>query len=690
MPIFTVGAAGTTSSSSYEIDNSLRFNRGSSDYLTRSPPGAGNRKTFTWSGWVKRVTLGSSYFEALFAVDPSPRQYFAFYQDKLYTYGYDGSDFVEAFTTALFRDTNAWYHVVYVWDTTQSTGSDRVKIYVNGVQQTLSYTTTPSLNYDGAFNTTQAHTIGGENSSNPQLSGYMAEVYFIDGQALDPTSFGEFDSDTGIWKPIEVSGLSFGTNGYYLDFKNNGTKHTLTANGDVKHSTAQNKIGATSIAFDGTNDWITVTDNDAFDFGTDPFTIEMWVRMDSSSTNYSGLFTMDNPQCSFRINAQGRIQFLQDHGGTRGNTDDNDTSGTNLRDNAWHHVAVVRESDNSWDLYVDGTSEYSGTGMTGNITGHSDIVIGRRADSDSYYLNGYLDEIRVSKAARYTSNFTPSTTAFTSDDKTILLIHSDTTNNSTTFTDSSGVVNGLGNDQSGGEHHYTTNNLTLIDQSLDTPTNIYETLNSLSTNNASYSFANGNLDATSSTSWLGSVGNIGVSAGKWYWEVKYVSGNFGTGIAKVGTSATDTKNLSSANNGYSSKYPDGYEYFKNFSNSQKINNSSASSYGSVISDNDILMIAFDADNGTIWVGNNGTWFNSATQSEIEAGTTTNAMYSGITVDDFFVPTASIENGQLTFNFGSPPYAISSSNSDENGHGNFEYAVPSGYYALNTKNLAEFG
>ena len=103
-----------------------------------------------------------------------------------------------------------------------------------------------------------------------------------------------------------------------------------------------------------------------------------------------------------------------------------------------------------------------------------------------------------------------------------------------------------------------------------------------------------------------------------------------------------------------------------------------------------MMVAFDADNGTIWVGKQGTWFGSATQSEIENGTTTNSMFSSITIDDFFVPTASLENGSLSFNFGSPPYAISSGNSDANGFGNFEYAVPSGYFALCTKNLAEFG
>ena len=123
---------------------------------------------------------------------------------------------------------------------------------------------------------------------------------------------------------------------------------------------------------------------------------------------------------------------------------------------------------------------------------------------------------------------------------------------------------------------------------------------------------------------------------------------------------------------------------------RKYNNNSQSSFGSTASSGDIIMVAFDADNGAIWTGKNGTWFNSATQSEIEAGTTTNAMFSPITIDDFFAVGVTVEDSNLEINFGSPPFSISSGNSDGNGYGNFEYSVPSGYYSINTKNLAEFG
>ena len=103
----------------------------------------------------------------------------------------------------------------------------------------------------------------------------------------------------------------------------------------------------------------------------------------------------------------------------------------------------------------------------------------------------------------------------------------------------------MGEDTSGNNNDFTATNLTSVDQSLDTPMNNYATLNNLSNNNASFDYDEGNLEAISSTSWLGSTSTIGLSSGKWYWEVKYISGNFGAGIGKIGTSATATLNLSS-------------------------------------------------------------------------------------------------------------------------------------------------
>ena len=697
MPIFTVGAAGT-SDSGFNIDNSLRLN---TSRVSRTPPGTTNRRTFTISQWAKKCDRDTSSNVIFCAGESTDDQFNIFFRDDLILQDETGnvSNFTLASNDGLLSDTSAWYHVVVAVDTTQATASNRVKVYLNGNQFT-SWTTEdyPALNKDLNVNRTINHSIGARGYQDTQyFNGYLAECVLIDGVALAPTSFGEFDSVSGIWKPIDVSGLTFGTNGHYLKFNNSFDKHTLTANGDVKHSTAQNKIGATSIAFDGTNDWITVTDHPDFDFGTSAFTIEMWVRMDSSSTNYSGLFTMDNPQCSFRINAQGRIQFLQDHGGTRGNTDDADTSGTNLRDNAWHHVAVVREGDNSWDLYVDGTSEYSGTGMTGNITGVSDIVIGRRADSDSYYLNGYLDEIRVSKVARYTSNFTPSTTAFDDDNDTILLIHSDTTNNSTTFTDSSGAVSSLGNETSGNGNHFTVNNITNVAQSTDTCTNNYCTFMYNHPTVANFTLTEGGLKVSKSgAATLGLYGSsIMPSTGKWYWEVKFVA-DAGSDRTRAGLAAYESVTGTSTIQGSYSGFEFTCTTGGRFSITENGTTTEIDGFNGYAT-GDIIRFALDLDNTKLYIGRNGDWFNynsSATGGDPTSGSgwCTNSaialagpvtIYAGHSVG----ASGSME---LNYNFGSPPYSISSGNSDGNGHGNFEYAVPSGYYALNSKNLAEFG
>jgi len=252
----------------------------------------------------------------------------------------------------------------------------------------------------------------------------------------------------------------------------------------------------------------------------------------------------------------------------------------------------------------------------------------------------------------------------------------------------------LGNDQ-GGSVNLTPNNLAATDQSTDTCTNNFATMNPLANSNSNVVLSEGNLFVSIQTSWLSTNSTIGVSKGKWYAEVKLITlGSIRFGIGKVGTTATATNTISQTNN-QASKSADGYEI--NHSDGNKYNNNSNSSYGSAFSANDIGMIAFDADNGTLWFGKNGTWFNSATQSEIENGTTTNSAYSGISMTDYYLFTNSAEttgggsvNGETSWNFGSPAYAISSGNSDSEGFGNFEYAVPSGYFALCSKNLAEYG
>lgn len=210
----------------YNVDNSLRFNDGSSDYLSRTQS-AGNRKTWTYSVWIKRSQLGTNQNWGLTQEDAANNNAMPWTfntSDKIDWYDYNApSVSAQLITNRVFRDTSAWYHFVLAIDTTQATSSDRVKLYVNGVQETsFSSATYPSLNYDFNINVnTKLLSLGAYYTSSPSsfYDGYMSEINFIDGQQLDPTSFGEFDEDSGIWKPIDVSGLTFGTNGFYLDFE---------------------------------------------------------------------------------------------------------------------------------------------------------------------------------------------------------------------------------------------------------------------------------------------------------------------------------------------------------------------------------------------------------------------------------------------------------------------------------------
>lgn len=204
---------------------SARFNSGSSDYLSRTPASAGNRQIWTWSGWVKRGKISSQQplFSSYAGSHPSCNIIFGS-TDGLWVYNYTSSYDFSLYTTAVYRDLSAWYHIVVAVDTTQATSTNRVKMYVNGVQITsfatspdLQPTTYPSLNFNTDFNTTSTHEIGNQGGIS-YLNGYLTEVNFIDGQQLTPSSFGASNA-SGVWYPIPYTG-SYGTNGFNLKFTN--------------------------------------------------------------------------------------------------------------------------------------------------------------------------------------------------------------------------------------------------------------------------------------------------------------------------------------------------------------------------------------------------------------------------------------------------------------------------------------
>jgi hypothetical protein len=245
-PLLLATAAGEAGG--YQIERSLRFNPADSAYLSRTPASAGNRKTWTWTGWVKRSRFNFDHRLFDCSSDASNRSIIKYFGDNLQVYD-EQSDTVEIDlqSNAVYRDPSAWHHVVVSVDTTQSTAADRVKIYVNGSEVT-SFSTSiyPSLNLDTRLNGAFVHNIGKFSGGNSQyLEGYLADVHFIDGQALDPTDFGEFDATTGVWNPKAYTG-TYGTNGFHLDFADNSSAAALGYDAAGSNDWTVNNISVTA------------------------------------------------------------------------------------------------------------------------------------------------------------------------------------------------------------------------------------------------------------------------------------------------------------------------------------------------------------------------------------------------------------------------------------------------------------
>jgi len=462
-------------SGGYEIDNSLRFNSGSSDFLNRTPASSGNRKTWTWSSWVKKSVLGSGY-QFLFSCTDASNSTGSIgtnYNGDNKIYFRDDLISLELTPSAVHRDLSAWYHIVVALDTTQATASNRAKIWINGEQITsFSTSTYPTQNSDGSINLVSGsyvHRIGTYAGSSNFFNGYASEINFIDGQALDPTSFGETDFDTGIWKPKAYTG-SYGTNGFYLQFKNSAS---------------------------------------------------------------------------------------------------------------------------------------------------------------------------------------------------------------------------LGTDSSGNGNTFTVNNLTSVDQSTDTPTNNFATWNPLNAYNSTTAgtLSEGNLKNSGTATDGGIPSTIGVSAGKWYWEVKYTTQVGGDPVLGIISSSGASK-MQNANSGSVTSGSGVWCMFNLTSGGVGFqeNGVFVSYPSSTLANGDILNIALDVDARKLWFGKNGTWYNSGNPA-----TGANAISTNLTASETWFAYCEKRNGSSVWetNFGNPTYSASSY-ADGAGYGNFSYAVPSGYYSLNTKNLADYG
>jgi len=258
----------------YNIDNSVKLEADNTEYFSRTPSSNSNRQNFTFSTWVKRTELGQN--ARLIDAHQDGQNFFTFgfdTSDRLVIYNIDSGVDYGGHYSQRFRDTSAWYHIVFRSETTSGTATTRWKIYVNGVEITAKDTDygTPPRWYQSNLNSTISHKVGYNTDGSNGSSQYMAETHLVDGTSLLPTSFGEFDEDSGIWKPIEVSGLTYGTNGFYLDYTD-GSDLGNDANGS--NNFAENNLTAADQAVDTpTNNFqIFLSDGTIFNTGSDNMT----------------------------------------------------------------------------------------------------------------------------------------------------------------------------------------------------------------------------------------------------------------------------------------------------------------------------------------------------------------------------------------------------------------------------------
>ena len=260
-PLFFTAAA---DAAAFTLEKSVRFNSGDSAYLNRTPSSAGSNTTWTLSTWVKKTGNDAHIFGA--GAGNTPGRFGLTFDgsDKINVFVVDsGSTVYSQNSDAVFRDPSAWYHIVVIADTTNSTAADRLIVYVNGVRQTLSGGAMPS-SQNTFVNTTAAHTFGRRSyTASDYFNGYLASTILVDGTAKDATDFGAFD-DNGVWQAAAYSG-SFGTNGFHLfNFANesgigndsSGNDNDWTVNNLTPITTLNTTGVTTTVPEDLTGDWL--------------------------------------------------------------------------------------------------------------------------------------------------------------------------------------------------------------------------------------------------------------------------------------------------------------------------------------------------------------------------------------------------------------------------------------------------
>ena len=441
------------------------------------------------------------------------------------------------------------------------------------------------------------------------------------------------------------------------------------------------------------------------------FTFSVWLKMDlhdsgdthkifdtGTGTNYFTFYVTEEPKLVVKGRISGSTVF--------------ELSPTQVfRDpTAWFHLYIAVDTtqgtaSNRGKIYING-SQVTDFGTATYPSQNTDFEIqnasypfrlGADKNLGDEHYDGYMAEfVFVDGAAQAISDFgefdEDSPTIWKPKDVSAIDVNPSHANGNGFYLNFQNSSN-LGVDSSGNTN-FSVNNLDATDQATDVPTNNFATLNPLDTN-SNHTFSQGNCKIAYSAS-AGTFGvtksTIGVSAGKWYWEVKYTYGNAGQ-FGFFDVNDIDTTNTADIFSAAGSSTFEGLAWRIDTSNNIKeCANGQTTDTTDNFSSGNILGIAFDADNGKIYAFQNNT---ELTGQNIGAGT---SLMTAVTVSDFYLPFISngdggsgTKTGTSEVNFGGcPAFSISSGNTDANGYGNFEYAPPSGYFSLCSKNLAEYG
>ena len=610
-----IGFGAGTSVSGVSIEKSTLFTSDSQS-LSRSQ-GSGSNTVWTWATWM--YITEPLVNQVLLSHGSSPEGQIGFNGNgKLYIY--NGASTV-ILTTQIFQ-TNGWYHIHVAYNTSES-GVDKCKLSVNGslvtTYDTDNRSTAPAFN--NCHQSGEVTRIGNQDSTSDNIwhRGFVAQTCMIDGSAVAASSFIE-TRDDGYDTPkadIDIKALvdaGASANSYFLSnatslssnmttfVDSSSTGHTITTGGNATHSPLGQKVDNSVIYVDGTTDYISVapSGHSDFTFGTGDWCIEGWfLRKALSGTgNISYIFDFryasnDANRPYAYLDGSNDIQWGMDNSGNK------ISSSSSISLGAWFHLAIARSSGTT-TMYLNGSS-------VGTWSDSTDYAVGRPwffeyPQSNAYCLNGYATELRISKgAARYTGTFTPSTTAFTSDGSTSLLVHSD-------------KFFGVANDDSTHLNHFV--NTGTVTTSSSTPTNIFASLNPLDhfTSGGTTALSNGNLTSTQSSGGTTYVSGtfLPKGVGKWVWEVTVtnVVDQFYIGLKNVVDPTVSGSALA-----------DDGVYYR--ATGQKDIDGTASSYGASYTDGDVIRVEWDAG------GNSIEFFkNNASQGSITptAGVTWKTMF----------------------------------------------------------------